>query len=97
LIKSFEYTYELAWNTIKDFYEEQGEAGIQGSRAAIQLAFKIGLIRNGNTWMEMLKDCNCTSHTYNEQTAKEIAGNIVSNYFSCFIDLSATLEQIEQR
>ena len=31
LIKSFEYTYELAWNVIKDFYEEQGETGIQGS------------------------------------------------------------------
>jgi len=27
LIQSFEYNYELAWNTIKDFYENQGEIG----------------------------------------------------------------------
>jgi hypothetical protein len=31
IIKAFEYTYELAWNVIKDYYEEQGEVSIQGS------------------------------------------------------------------
>ncbi|MEA3396072.1 MAG: nucleotidyltransferase substrate binding protein, partial [Chloroflexota bacterium] len=25
LIQAFEYTYELAWNTIKDYFEDQGE------------------------------------------------------------------------
>ena len=66
MIKAFEYTYELAWNTIKDFYEGQGEANIQGSRDAIQLAFKRGLISDGDAWMEMIKDRNRTSHTYNQ-------------------------------
>jgi nucleotidyltransferase substrate binding protein (TIGR01987 family) len=70
MIKSFEYTYELGWNTIKDFYEDQGETNIQGSRDAIQLAFKRGLIVQGDIWMEMLKDRNRTAHTYNEKTAE---------------------------
>ena len=48
LIKAFEYTYELAWNTIKDFYESQGESGIQGSRDAIRLAFRRALIQDGD-------------------------------------------------
>jgi len=39
LIQAFEYNYELAWNCLKDFYEYQGEEGIQGSRDAIRLAF----------------------------------------------------------
>jgi nucleotidyltransferase substrate binding protein (TIGR01987 family) len=94
LIKSFEYTYELAWNTIKDFYEDQGENGLQGSRDAIQLAFKRGLIKNGDVWMDMLKDRNRTSHTYNEKTAKEIASSILSKYFSCFIGLKIEFECI---
>src|SRR5580704_13177085 len=81
MIKAFEYTYELAWNTIKDFYESQGETGIQGSRDAIELAFKRGLIKDGTAWMGMLKDRNKTAHTYNEITANEIAGNILSSYF----------------
>lgn len=51
MIKAFEYTYDLAWNTIKDFYENQGETGLQGSRDAIQLAFKRDLIQDGDVWM----------------------------------------------
>ena len=91
MIKAFEYTYELAWNTIKDFYETQGETGLQGSRDAIQLAFKRGLIKNGDAWLDMLKDRNRTSHTYNEKTADEIAKNILSEYFDRFIDLKNEL------
>jgi nucleotidyltransferase substrate binding protein (TIGR01987 family) len=91
MIKAFEYTYELAWNTIKDFYEAQGETEIQGSRDAIQLAFRRGLIKDGETWMLMLKDRNRTSHTYNEKTAGEIAENILSLYFNAFTGLKNDL------
>lgn len=92
MIKAFEYTYELAWNTIKDFYENQGETNIQGSRDAIQLAFKRGLIKDGETWMEMLKDRNQTSHSYNEETADEIGENILSKYFHLYQELKQELE-----
>ncbi len=81
MIKAFEYSYELAWNTLKDFYENQGESNLQGSRDAIQLAFKRGLIQDGEMWMQMLKDRNRTSHTYNEKTANEIAYSILHSYF----------------
>jgi len=49
MIKAFEYTYELAWNTLK-ILRKQGETGIQGSRDAFQLAFQRGLIKNGDQW-----------------------------------------------
>src|ERR1700744_4258343 len=97
MIKAFEYTYELAWNTIKDFYENQGETGLQGSRDAIQLAYKRGLIKDGDTWMNMLKDRNRTSHTYNEQTAEEIVDHIIIDYFGCFAALKATLDQFNEQ
>ena len=32
LIQRFEYTYELAWKTLKDFLEYRGNEGILGSR-----------------------------------------------------------------
>lgn len=94
LIKAFEYTYELAWNTIKDFYENQAEVGLQGSRDAFQLAFKRGLITNGEGWMEMLKDRNRTSHTYNEEIMSEIAENILSKYYHLFIFLGDEFQKI---
>src|ERR1039457_1257422 len=83
LIKAFEYTYELAWNTLKDFLEYQsgGRSGynsinMYGSRDAITEAFKAGLIADGEAWMNMLKDRNRTVHTYNEPVADEIANSI---------------------
>jgi nucleotidyltransferase substrate binding protein (TIGR01987 family) len=94
LIKAFEYTYELAWNCMKDFYESQGETGIQGSRDAIQLAFKRGLIIDGDSWMQMLQDRNRTSHSYNEETADQIALNIISIYFALFVGLKNKLETL---
>ena len=97
MIKAFEYTYELGWNTIKDFYESQGEAGIQGSRDAIELAFKRGLITDGTAWMAMLKDRNRTVHTYNQDTADEIADNNLSIYFRCYIELKDELEKISKK
>src|SRR5690554_3610222 len=80
LIQAFEYTYELAWNTIKDFYQNQGETGIQGSRDAIRLAFERGLIESGESWMAMIKSRTLTSHTYNRETARLIADQILNNY-----------------
>ncbi len=92
LIKAFEYTYELAWNVVKDFYEEQGEQSIQGSKDAFRLAFKRGLITNGEEWMEMVENRKLTVHTYNEETAVEIAELIRKKYFKCFNELYSALE-----
>lgn len=42
MIKSFEYTFELAWKTLKDFLEFSGQTGIYGSRAYAGECFVIG-------------------------------------------------------
>ncbi len=97
LIQSFEYNYELAWNTIKDFYEYQAETDIQGSRDAIRLAFKRGLIEDGETWMKMIDSRNLTTHTYNEDTASEIVTEILENYYKMFIKLQKKLKEFEEK
>jgi len=97
LIQSFEYTYELAWGTIKDFFEAQGESGILGSRDAFRLAFNRGLIENGEIWMEMIKSRVLTSHTYNEDVAEAIARSIVTLYYAEFIRLHQRLENLSSQ
>jgi nucleotidyltransferase substrate binding protein (TIGR01987 family) len=91
LIQAFEYNYELAWNCIKDFYQFQGETDIQGSRDAIRLAFKRGLIKDGDLWMDMIKSRAVTSHTYNQDTAKAVATAIVQSYYPAFLQLQQDL------
>jgi nucleotidyltransferase substrate binding protein (TIGR01987 family) len=94
LIQRFEYTYELAWNTLKDYLEYAGVQDMVGSRSAIQEAFKRGLITDGYMWMDMFKDRNKTSHTYNKATAEAIAQNIRSKYYQAFEALKIKLEQL---
>lgn len=94
LIQCFEYNYELAWNVLKDFYEAQGEFNIQGSKDAFRLAFNRGIIINGDIWMQMVKSRSLTSHTYNEDTAKEIAKTIVDSYYKEFVYLKERLNAI---
>lgn len=94
VIQCFEYTFELSWNTIKDYLNEQGCKHINGPKDAIQEAFKIGIIEDGEEWMNMIKSRNLTSHTYNEETAQEILTEIKENYFSKFQKLVAKLEKL---
>ena len=81
MIKAFEYTYELAWKMIKDYYEEQGEVNIQSSRDALRLAFQRGIIKDGDNWMKMIKSRMATVHTYNEEVARQIIQDIRNLYF----------------
>jgi nucleotidyltransferase substrate binding protein (TIGR01987 family) len=51
LIQVFEFTHELAWNTLKDFLESRGRLNLFGSKDATREAFAAGLIENGDAWM----------------------------------------------
>lgn len=92
IIKYFEMVYELAWNTMKDYYEEQGEANIQGSKDAIKLAFQRGLVNDGDKWFDMVKSRRLSVHTYNEKTADEVVDDIVHVYYNLFIKLQTRLD-----
>ncbi|MCI5125547.1 MAG: nucleotidyltransferase [Candidatus Electrothrix sp. AR5] len=95
LIKSFEYTYELAWNTLKDFLEFKGQSDIYGSRDAIRKAFQLGIIEDGEIWMDMIKSRNRTSHTYNEDTAKEISRTVISVYSNAFKEMDQKFDTLK--
>jgi len=94
LIKAFEYTYELAWNVIKDYYEFQGVSGIQGSRDAFRIAFNRGLISDGESWMVMVKDRIQTVHTYIEETARRISDAVFQVYYPLFVRLRSSMEEL---
>jgi nucleotidyltransferase substrate binding protein (TIGR01987 family) len=85
LIQAFEFTHELAWKVMKDYFEYQGNTSITGSRDATREAFNAGLIGNGDSWMEMIASRNLSSHTYNLETADEIKNKIISSYYSSFV------------
>ena len=81
ILHRFEFTFELAWKTMKDCLEEQGIVGKIGSpREIIKEAFSAGLIDNGEVWMDMMLSRNELSHLYDEETSREIYDNIKEIY-----------------
>lgn len=84
LIQAFEFTHELAWKVMKDYFVWQGTVDITGSRDATREAFSQGLVSDGEGWMEMIRSRNQTSHTYNEEVANEIAARITDQYAPLF-------------
>lgn len=97
LIQRFEFTHELAWNVLKDYFEYQGNIDITGSRDATREAFNKGLIDDGDGWMEMIKSRNKSSHTYNEETAKEIVNNVVEWYYGLFLSFKDRMTELKDR
>ena len=97
LIQVFEFTHELAWNLLKDFLEAQGIAGLIGSRDAIRTAFKNGLLADGETWMEMIKARNLSSHTYQQDLAQRIATDILTRFYPAFVALEQKMRSMLDR
>ena len=94
LIQAFEFTHELAWNVIKDYFEYQGNSGITGSRDASREAFNKGLIIDGNGWMEMIQSRNQSSHTYNPETADDIVEKIRKSYSMLFNIFKSKMDEL---
>jgi nucleotidyltransferase substrate binding protein (TIGR01987 family) len=81
LIQFFEMSFELAWNVVKDYLEEQGFIEIKSPRSALKKAFEVGLIEDGHSWMKLLNDRNQTSHAYDEAAVSMIEKLIHQKYY----------------
>ena len=81
VLHRFEFTFELAWKTMKDYLEYQGIIGKIGSpREIIKEAFAAGIIEDGEIWIKMMLSRNELSHLYDEEASREIYDNIKDNY-----------------
>ena len=97
LIQGFEFTHELAWNVLKDYLENKGISGLIGSKDATRSAFKNGLIGHGEDWMKMIEARNLSSHTYNLETAQEIADDIIGRFYPAFEEMAETFAQLSEQ
>jgi len=92
IIQAFEFTHELAWNVMKDYFAYQGNPDITGSRDAVRESFAKGLINEGEGWMEMIKSRNQTSQTYNQAVADEIVEKIINLYTPFFANFQISMQ-----
>lgn len=90
-IKTFEFSFELAWKTLKDFLEKEGFE-IKTPRETIKQAFQLGFIENGQLWLEALDNRNLMSHAYDEEDSLKAFSLIKNSYLDLLILLDKKLE-----
>lgn len=89
LIQRFEFTFELAWKSMKEYLEDQGVAALQFPKQVLTEAYAAGMLQDDQVWLQMLASRNITSHIYSDSEAAAIAGEITGHYLPALRELAA--------
>ena len=88
VIQRFEYTFELAWKTLKDYLEEGGLLITPITpRQVIKEAFAARVIPDGEVWVNMLDHRNLLSHTYDSAVFEQAVEAIAQRYLPAMTKL----------
>lgn len=94
VIQRFEYCFELAWKTVKDYMEANGFVfGVVMPRQVIKDAFAAKVLNDGATWIAMLDHRNLLSHTYNPAVFEQAVEAIHQCYLPQLEQLHRFLQQ----
>jgi nucleotidyltransferase substrate binding protein (TIGR01987 family) len=94
LVQAFEFTHELAWKTLQDYFRYQGAADLYGSRDVFRKALEVGLISEGEKWFESIQSRNLTSHLYDEQVLQDLIQEISVVYARLLNELNLALNRL---
>jgi len=86
VIQRFEYTFELAWKTVKDYLEDGGIViSPVTARQVIKDAYRAKVIDDGQVWIDMLDHRNLLSHTYDSSVFEAAVEAIAQRYLPALI------------
>lgn len=95
VLHRFEFTFELAWKSMKDFLEYNGiSENIGSTREILRRAFESHLIEDGEEWINMMLARNSLSHLYDEETSRKIYKEIKEKYIKLLEKLNNKFETL---
>jgi len=81
VIQRFEYSYELAWKTIKDYLEYNGAViNPVTPRQVLKEAFASKIVGDGQVWIDMIDHRNLLSHSYDFSVFEKAVDAIDARY-----------------
>lgn len=78
---------------MKNFFVDQGNQDVTGSKDATREAFKVQMIKDGENWIAMIRSRNMSSHTYNEALAEQLVQVITKTYHPLFEEFSIEMKK----
>ena len=88
VIQRFEYSFELAWKTVKDFLEDGGLVITPVTpRQVLKDAFAAKVLTDGQVWIDMLDHRNLLSHNYDSAVFEEAVDAIAAQYLPAIQEL----------
>lgn len=93
MIQRFEFCVELSWKLLKDYLSSENVGDFNSPRSVMKESYKMGLITEGELWLDMLEDRNLTSHTYDEIVANTIRDNILNTHYTLLKKLKENMEE----
>jgi nucleotidyltransferase substrate binding protein (TIGR01987 family) len=93
VIQRFEFTYEMAWKAMKQWLEGKDITTLN-AKDTLTEALAQNLISDGNGWSALHRNRNLTSHTYQEDTAKEVYAFVKNEGVRLFEALEKTLSHV---
>lgn len=93
-IQYFEFSFELAWKTIKELVTAQGLEECYSPRSCLKQAYALGWLQDQSLWLEMMEGRNRMSHTYSAEAAVSIYDRL-GDYCRSLRQLHGTLLEVE--
>lgn len=90
--KRFEFTYEMAWKTLKRVLDYMG-IDARAPRPVFKEAYAQGLLADEKVWLDMIEMRNLSSHVYDEHEISRILTEL-DRYLVAFDALLLRLQQV---
>lgn len=95
LVALYEICFEQSWKAMKEILEENGfeESKTDSPRQILRLAYRSGLIKDEELWMDALVSRNNVAHAYNQAIALDIVNKTKQTYYQMFVNLKREIEE----
>ncbi len=78
--------FEFGWKLLKELltYEGRAEAATGSPREIIKAAYAVYDFMDETVWLDMLRDRNLSTHIYDGEEVRRLAGRVIDRYIPAF-------------
>lgn len=79
-IQRFEYCYDLAWKTLKQYLQRRGIVDLNSPKSVFTAAYTEKIIDDESIWSIIITKRNLSVHTYNQKLADSLFSELPEYY-----------------